>query len=147
MQVDRDFATVLAYLGLRSFYPKVRSNVPTTILLWSGALSHTILSGLPLRIFFCKGFVGIAKRQTGNGKSSSNGLSVFTVPSFALLPANALEKQKISLGQAEKLETKGKIIQSVWHRLTRTSKSSWTSPKFGSASISLNVFRMWARKK
>lgn len=34
---------------------KVRSNVPTTILLWSGALSHTILSGLPLRIFFCKG--------------------------------------------------------------------------------------------
>lgn len=55
MQVDRDFATVLAYLGLRSFHPKVRSNVPTTILLWSGALSHTILSGLPLRIFFCKG--------------------------------------------------------------------------------------------
>ncbi|WP_276805781.1 hypothetical protein [Bacteroides stercorirosoris] len=57
---------------------------------------------------FAKVLVGITKRQTGNGKSSSNGLSVFTVPSFALLPANTLEKQKISLGQAEKLETKGK---------------------------------------
>ena len=59
-------------------------------------------------ILFAKVLVGITKRQTGNGKSSSNGLSVFTVPSFALLPANTLEKQKISLGQAEKLETKGK---------------------------------------
>ena len=28
------------------------------------------------------------------------------------------KKQKISLGQAGKLETKGKKIQSVWHRLT-----------------------------
>ena len=98
MQVDRDFATVLAYLGLRSFYPKVRSNVPTTILLWSGALSHTILSGLPLRIFFCKGSVGITKRQTGNGKSPSNKLSVFAVPSFALLhimPASPKEARII----------------------------------------------------
>ena len=51
---------------------------------------------------FAKVLVGITKRQTGNGKSSSNGLSVFTVPSFALLPANTLEKQKISLGQAGK---------------------------------------------
>ena len=98
MQVDRDFATVLAYLGLRSFYPKVRSNVPTTILLWSGALTHTILSGLPLRIFFCKGSVGITKRQTGNGKSPSNKLSVFAVPSFALLhimPASPKEARII----------------------------------------------------
>ena len=110
-------------------------------------LFHAIQSGLPLRIFFCKDSVGITKRQTGNGKSSSNGLSVFAVPLFALLPANTLEKQKISLGQAGKLETKGKKIQSVWHRLTRTSKSSWTSLRLGSASISLNVFRMWVRKK
>lgn len=149
MQVNRGFATTLAYLRLRSYRYGVRSNVSTTITQWSGGFPflHTIQSCLPLRIFFCKGSVGITKRQTGNSKSSSSKLSVFTLPSFALLPANTLEKQKISLGQAGKLETKGKIIQSVWHRLTKTSKSSWTSPRLGSASISLNVFRMWARKK
>ena len=122
----------------------------STILTHGVGASHDFIWFCPAYLCgysFAKVLVGIIKRQTGNGKSSSNGLSVFAVPSFALLPANTLGKQKISLGQAEKLETKGKIIQSVWHRLTRTSKSSWTSPRFGSASISLNVFRMWARRK
>ena len=44
-------------------------------------LLHAIQSGLPLRIFFCKGSVGITKRQTGNGKSSSNGVErIFSFP-------------------------------------------------------------------
>lgn len=84
MQVDRDFATALAYLRLRPYRYGVRSNVSTTITLWSGGLPFLcmIKSGLPLRIFFCKGSVGITKRQTGNGKSPSNKLSVFAVPSL-----------------------------------------------------------------
>lgn len=110
MQVNRNFASALAYLRLRSFHKEVRPNVSTIITLRSGNFSfyHTILFGLPLRIFFCKGYVGITKRQTGNGKSSSNGLSVFSAPSFALLPANTLEKQKYPLGKPESLKQKGK---------------------------------------
>ncbi len=100
MQVDRDFATALAYLRLRPYRYGVRSNVSTTITLWSGGLPFLcmIKSGLPLRIFFCKGSVGITKRQTGNGKSPSNKLSVFAVPSFALLhimPASPKEARII----------------------------------------------------
>ena len=83
-------------------------------------LLHAIQSGLPLRIFFCKGLSALPNGKPETSNLPQTGLSVFAVPSFALLPANTLEKQKISLGQAGKLETKGKKIQSVWHRLTRT---------------------------
>lgn len=86
-------------------------------------LLHAIQSGLPLRIFFCKGSVGITKRQTGNGKSSSNGVERICCSLICLIACQHAGKAKISLGQAGKLETKGKKIQSVWHRLTRTSKT------------------------
>lgn len=46
------------------------------------------------------------KPETAN--LPQTGLSVFAVPSFALLPANTLEKQKYPLGKPESLKQKGK---------------------------------------
>lgn len=62
---------------------------------------------------FAKVLPTLPNGKPGTTNLPQTGLSVFAVPSFALLPANTLEKQKISLGQAGKLETKGKKIQSV----------------------------------
>lgn len=49
---------------------------------------------LPLRIFFCKGSVGITKRQTGNGKSSSNGVERICCSLICLIACQHAGKAK-----------------------------------------------------
>lgn len=102
------YDTCISSFTAISLWSSVKSLCNYYTMEWGLPLFCMIESGLPLRIFFCKGSVGITKRQTGNGKSSSNKLSVFTIPSFALLPANTLEKQKYPLGKPESLKQKGK---------------------------------------
>lgn len=57
-------------------------------------LLHAIQSGLPLRIFFCKGSAGITKRQTGNDKSSSNGVERICCSLICLIACQHAGKAK-----------------------------------------------------
>ena len=72
-------------------------------------LLHAIQSGLPLRIFFCKGSVGNTNRQTGNGKSSSNGVERISCSLICLIACqHAGKAKKYPLGKPESLKQKGK---------------------------------------
>jgi len=72
-------------------------------------LLHAIQSGLPLRVFFCKGSVGITKRQTGNVKSSSNGVERICCSLICLIACQHAGKAKnIPWGKPESLKQKGK---------------------------------------
>lgn len=57
---------------------------------------------------FAKVLSAFSNDKPGTANLPQTGLSVFAVPSFALLPANTLKSKKYPLGKPESLKQKGK---------------------------------------